>query len=179
MTRAWQVSETAGEFGLEPARAAALEASLRDKLLQKKRDRETYVPGRPALTIPDLTRLFAKRLFDCAQIYRSFCLIHFVFIARGDRGQQTHGLCVFVVGSEARCLLNAFRHFNFGDSNTADARCFARTVEKFGVVLEPAEMVRQNPALLSSYMYCHVCHLSCRSVSFLMGHAGRSFLLTF
>ena len=29
--------------------------------------------------------------------------------------------------TEARCLLSAFRHFNFGDSNTADARCFART----------------------------------------------------
>ena len=53
--------------------------------------------------------------------------------------------------TEARCLLSAFRHFNFGDSNTADARCFARTVEKFGVVLEPAEMVRRNPALLFSH----------------------------
>lgn len=82
MQNAWKISEAAGEFTLDPSRAAHLEETLRSKLLQKKKDRET----------------------------------------------------------EARCLLSAFRHFNFGDSNTADARCFARAVEKFGVVLDEAEM---------------------------------------
>jgi Ca2+-binding EF-hand superfamily protein len=82
MQNAWKISESAGEFTLDPTRAAHLEETLRSKLLQKKKDRET----------------------------------------------------------EARCLLSAFRHFNFGDSNVADARCFARTVEKFGVVLDEAEM---------------------------------------
>ena len=82
MQNAWKVSETAGEFTLDPDRAAHLEQTLREKLLQKKKDRET----------------------------------------------------------EARCLLSAFRHFNFGDSNVADARCFARAVEKFGVVLDEVEM---------------------------------------
>ena len=71
-----------GEFNLDAGRVDRLEGQLRDKLLQKKKERET----------------------------------------------------------EARCLVAAFRYFNTAGTNMVDSRCFARTVERFGLVLEEPEM---------------------------------------
>jgi hypothetical protein len=41
MQQAWKITEHAGEFGLDAGRVGRLEAQLRDKLLQKKKERET------------------------------------------------------------------------------------------------------------------------------------------
>ena len=42
--------------------------------------------------------------------------------------------------TESKALVKAFQYFNLSGNNMVDCRCFARTVERFGVVLEAAEM---------------------------------------
>ena len=47
--------------------------------------------------------------------------------------------------TESKALVKAFQYFNLSGNNMVDCRCFARTVERFGVVLEAAEFPPAAP----------------------------------